>query len=93
MTLYVPELTLEDYRDTAGSGGIGYYFQHIEPIPPLTGDVDGDGNISVADITNLIDLMLKGGVSPTDYPDADVDGDGNVTIADVTKIIDMLLHK
>ena len=54
-----------------------------------TGDVNGDNNVSIADVTALIDLLLGGG-SVTN-PACDVNGDGNVTIADVTALIDMLL--
>ena len=54
-----------------------------------TGDVNGDNNVSIADVTALIDLLIGGG-SVTN-PACDVNGDGNVTIADVTALIDMLL--
>ena len=54
-----------------------------------TGDVNGDNNVSIADVTALIDLLLGGG--NVTNPAADVNGDGNVSIADVTALIDMLL--
>ena len=57
----------------------------------MTGDVDGDGKVSIADVTDLIDMLLTGATSAMDYPAADVDGDGKITIADVTSLIDMLL--
>jgi hypothetical protein len=54
------------------------------------GDVDHDGQISIADVTTLIDYLLgnDGGVCTTC---ADVDGDSTISIADVTSLIDMLL--
>ena len=55
------------------------------------GDVDGDGQVTVADVTEMIDLILGGGVNVDAYPAADVDGDGYVTIADATGLIDYLL--
>lgn len=70
------------------------YFETIvemEPIPALSGDVDGDGRVSIADLTCLIDMLLTGATNVTDYPGADVDGDGRITIADVTDLIDILL--
>lgn len=54
----------------------------------IPGDVDGDGIISISDVTELIDLLLTGG---TPSPGADVDGDGNISISDVTELIDWLL--
>jgi len=54
-----------------------------------TGDVNGDGQVTIADVTELIDSLLSGLEVPLDA--ADVNGDGQVTIADVTELIDMLL--
>lgn len=54
----------------------------------LVGDVDGDGQVSIADVTALIDILLTGSEAPAA---ADVDGDGQVSIADVTSLIDILL--
>jgi len=53
------------------------------------GDVNGDGQVTIADVTELIDSLLSGVEVPTHV--ADVNGDGQVTIADVTELIDMLL--
>ena len=55
----------------------------------IRGDVDGDGNVNIADVTALIDILLNGYIAPEA---ADVDGDGNVNIADVTGLIDILLN-
>ncbi len=86
-TLFVPTASLEVYQMAS------YWknFQHIEAIPEITGDVDGDSKITIADVTGLIDMLLTGATSVTDCPAADVDGDGQITIADVTTLIDMLL--
>ena len=53
------------------------------------GDVNHDSNVSIADVTALIDLLL--GVGDGCSICADVNGDNNVSIADVTALIDMLL--
>ena len=55
------------------------------------GDVDGDGNVSISDVTALIDYLLSGNASAVDLGAADCDEDGNVSIADVTSLIDYLL--
>jgi len=57
----------------------------------LMGDVNGDNNVSIADVTALIDYLLGGSVSINDAA-ADVNYDSNVTIADVTAFIDKLLN-
>ena len=61
----------------------------VQPvIPEIRGDVDGDGNVNIADVTTLIDYLLSGQTAPNT---ADCDKDGNVNIADVTTLIDYLL--
>ena len=57
----------------------------------LPGDVDGDGNVSIADVTALIDYLLNGDASAINLDNADLDGSGDVSIADVTALIDFLL--
>ena len=56
----------------------------------LSGDVDGDGNVTIADVTALIDLLLSGS-GPRQLTACDLDGSGSVTIQDVTLLIDKLL--
>jgi hypothetical protein len=55
------------------------------------GDVDGDGDVNIADVTALIDYLLSGNTSGFDLSAADCDQDGDVNIADVTSLIDYLL--
>ena len=52
------------------------------------GDVNGDNNVTIADVTALIDILLSGSDAPAA---ADVNSDNNVSIADVTALIDFLL--
>ena len=54
---------------------------------PLTGDVNGDGEVNIADINTVIDMILSGNLSLA----GDVNGDGEVNIADVNALIDMIL--
>ena len=85
-TLFVPNESLEAYQAHAEWGK----FVNIVPfIGAGPGDVNGDGNIAISDVTGLIDMLLSGDELPAW---ADVNGDGNVTIADVTVLIDMLLN-
>ncbi len=53
------------------------------------GDVNGDGRVTIADVTALIDILLAGDVEYD--PRYDINGDGRITIADVTALIDLLL--
>ena len=60
------------------------------PGPGLTGDVTGDGQVDIADVNAVINIML-GKVATT--PSADVTNDGNVDIADVNAVINIMLGK
>ena len=55
-----------------------------------TGDVNGDGLVNIADVTEIIDLMINN--NGEYFANADVDGNGVINIADVTSLIDMLLN-
>ena len=54
----------------------------------LPGDVNGDGEINIADVNCVIDVILTG----IENGAADVNGDGEVNIADVNAIIDIILN-
>ena len=54
----------------------------------IKGDVDGNGEVSIADVTALIDILVGGGDAPAA---ADCNDDTEVGIADVTVLIDFLL--
>lgn len=55
------------------------------------GDVNCDGFVNIADVTDLIDYLLSGNDDSVSQTNADCDKDGNVNIADVTTLIDYLL--
>ena len=55
------------------------------------GDCDGDGKITIGDVTTLIDYLLSESASVSSEDAADCDGDGKITIGDVTTLIDYLL--
>ena len=55
----------------------------------VPGDVNGDGRLSIDDVTDLINLLLTG--TTDGNASADVNGDGRVSIDDVTDLINILL--
>ena len=59
--------------------------------PNLSGDVNSDGEITIADANNVVDIIVMGDNSThSRAPQADVNGDGEVNIADVNAIIDII---
>ena len=55
------------------------------------GDINGDGNVTVGDVTDLIDYLLFGNASDINLSSADCNHDNKVNISDVTDLIDYLL--
>lgn len=53
----------------------------------ITGDVNGDGEVGIADVNTLIDMILTDSALPV----GDVNGDGEVGIADINLVIDIIL--
>jgi endonuclease I len=58
----------------------------------LYGDVNMDGNISISDVTALIDFLLGTQIEVFDILAADVNQDDAISIGDVTALIDKLLN-
>ena len=59
------------------------------PVVYMRGDVNNDGQVTIADVSALIDILLDGNDSTNTTADGNLDGD--VTIADVSVLIDYLL--
>lgn len=57
----------------------------------LVGDVNGDGEVSIGDVTALIDILLGTPADADTLIRCEVNGDGEVSIGDITALIDMLL--
>jgi hypothetical protein len=55
----------------------------------VAGDLDGDGSLSVADITLLIAVYLGNGEADADK--CDIDGDDRLTVSDITSLISLYL--
>ena len=84
------EVTLLTFK---AYNGMGVYKigAAIEPDGPVAvpGDVNGDGNVTAADVTALYDFLLNN--DTTNLVNGDQNGDGNITAADITAVYDVLL--
>lgn len=82
--LYVPRVALDAYQSTQ-------HWQDFRTIVPIedVGDINGDGSVSIGDVTALIDILLGGETDRAVF--CDVNLDGSVSIGDVTALIDILL--
>lgn len=83
------------HRDTLkllnNSGRTLAYKKLLGNASYLKGDADGDGLVTVADASALIDYILSGDDTNIIMECADVDGDGNITVADISALIDAIL--
>ncbi len=64
-------------------------FTIYEAGGPMKGDVNGDGQVNVSDVTELINMVL--GASSVNVTTGDLNGDGKVTENDVTELINIIL--
>ena len=60
----------------------------VFPTGGIKGDVNGDGEVSIADANAVISFILKGEHNMK----GDVNGDGEITIADVNAVIELIIH-
>ena len=62
------------------------------PVPANLGDVNGDGDVNVNDVTVLINYILGKNPTPFVEANADVNGDEAINVNDVTLIINIILN-
>lgn len=84
-TLYVPKGSEEAYM-TAATWKFFAYIVGID-VDHDNGDVNGDGEVNIADINVLVNDILSG----TYDEKHDLNGDGEVNIADINELIHIIL--
>ena len=82
-----------DYLFTFDADNLTFSIEVIEQQPLVNqGDVNNDGQVSINDVTVLIDYLLGGVPTSFSYVNADMNHDNSISIGDVTALIDMLLN-
>ena len=69
------------------------YFSNEAAPSFIRGDVDGDGVVSISDVTTLIDYILNQDPEGVNLPSCDCDEDGEIGITDITALIDFILNE
>lgn len=91
-TTYVDEFTTISYAHIDGGTDNPGYF--TEKPDFLLGDVNSDGQISIADVTALVNIILgKDTEGVYNHAAADVNQDTTISIADVTALVNIILGK
>ena len=57
----------------------------------VTGDVNGDGEVNIADVNTIIDIILGGSADEDTLNRADVNNDGEINIADINSELDIIM--
>jgi hypothetical protein len=77
-----------------------FYLSHViengriiyKGIHYVPGDVNGDGEVTIADANSVIDVVIMGGnAGHTRAPAADMDGNGEVNVTDLNIVIDLII--
>ena len=73
-----------------------YYMGDDVPVhhfDDLRGDINGDGLVDVADVNELVNIILGKVTTGVDLTVSDLSGDGIVDVADVNELINIILGK
>ena len=71
---------------------MGYEAPPLPPPAPVSGDVNGDGQVNIADVNLLINIILAGSEDGYDPEATDVNGDHETNIADVMVLINIIIY-
>lgn len=82
-TCLVRVLTAEEYWELLGV--------EEPPFTRLIGDANGDGSVTISDVTLTVDYILGRKVDVFCFENADAYGDGIITVTDVTAIVSIIL--
>lgn len=88
-----------DYAHQAGvqapqwlRGRADYLLSQLAAVYHVAGDVDGDDEVDMDDLVEIINFMLTGDATGLNLIAADVSGDGQVNMDDLTDLINFLLN-
>ena len=84
------EITLFTFKAYNGMAvyKIGRNVSSEQPQPVVPGDVNGDGEVNISDVSDIIDLILSGRYTTS----GDVNGDSEINITDINAVIDLILN-
>jgi plastocyanin len=61
-------------------------------VPPIRGNVNNTGAVTVADLTYLVQFLFNSGAAPACTDEANVNGIGAITVADLTYLVQFLFN-
>ena len=76
------KLSFGGYEFVSGNGG---------ESDIVVGDANGDGAVTIVDVSTIVDFLLNGNTNFINMNNADINGDGAVSITDVSSLVNMIL--
>ena len=89
-SVHIPDGTMSAYSTADTWKKFNYLINTYYEPDFMIGDVDGDGQVSIGDVSALIDYLLNG--LEINMDSADMDQDSQVGIGDVSALIDYILN-
>ncbi len=68
-------------------------FKELAASSTRKGDINGDGEVNVADVTTLVDYILGKNPMNCNESACDINGDKEINVSDVTSLVDIILSK
>ena len=87
-TLKVPKISVGLYK----AADQWKDFTNIEALPVVSGDANGDYQVTITDAVSVVDCILGNAPEGFNAEAADVNKDGNVNITDAVGIVDIILN-
>ena len=89
-------ITIKEVELTTVNGESSYHQAQTSKLTlttAMTGDVNGDGKVTVTDAVGIVNYILHRAPSVFISKAADVNGDGNITISDAVSVVNIVLNK
>lgn len=89
------EHTIGLYVESANTNWVAtdnFVLRYYGPYAPLQGDNNHDGQITITDVTLLVNCILNFDSDEIDLCIADMNGDGEINVTDVTLLVNRILN-
>lgn len=85
----VPTYKLRNIREDVENGEVSFNF--VVTTELVMGDANGDGNVNVADIVEMVNCILGNASDSLVAAAADVNNDGQINVTDIVMVVNMIL--
>ena len=91
--LYVPENGLNDYQNADYWKKFNIMPISSEAVDGLLGDANGDGEVTVTDVTVTVNAIIGQDHDNLAWQMADINFDGQISVADIMGIVNVIIEK